>query len=96
MPPTLSARHLVRNYAVRNPQPRIIGALKHTHSQTFVTCFQYEGYPIPGDTTLYDTRNHIDLENVDLRGGVLAKVLLLSLDPYHRILLDPDFRNRVS
>ncbi|KAJ6506913.1 hypothetical protein C8R45DRAFT_816684 [Mycena sanguinolenta] len=41
-------------------------------------------YPIPGQTTVYDTSQTIDLENVPLNGGILIKVLLLSIDPYFR------------
>ncbi|KAJ6530953.1 hypothetical protein DFH09DRAFT_994341 [Mycena vulgaris] len=43
-----------------------------------------EDYPIPGKTTVYDTSETIDLENVPLNGGVLIKVLVLSVDPYMR------------
>ncbi|KAF9027541.1 NAD(P)-binding protein [Hymenopellis radicata] len=43
------------------------------------------GYPIPGRTTIYDTSTTIDLENVALSpGGILVKVICLSLDPYMR------------
>ncbi|KAF8215358.1 hypothetical protein K438DRAFT_1801114 [Mycena galopus ATCC 62051] len=41
-------------------------------------------YPVPGTTTVYDTSETIDLDNVPLNGGVLIKVLLLSIDPYMR------------
>ncbi|KAJ7923769.1 hypothetical protein B0H13DRAFT_2654999 [Mycena leptocephala] len=43
-----------------------------------------EDYPIPGKTTVYDTTETIDLENAPLNGGVLIKVLVLSIDPYMR------------
>ncbi|KAJ6542788.1 hypothetical protein B0H19DRAFT_1171914 [Mycena capillaripes] len=43
-----------------------------------------EDYPVPGKTTVYDTSETIDLENVPLNGGVLIKVLVLSIDPYMR------------
>ena len=42
------------------------------------------GYPIPGRTVVYDTAQSIDLENVPLRGGILLKTLVLSIDPYLR------------
>ncbi|KAF8558790.1 alcohol dehydrogenase [Imleria badia] len=42
------------------------------------------GYPIPGQTTVYDTTQTIDLENVPLNGGFLLKTLVLSIDPYMR------------
>ncbi|KAL6298349.1 alcohol dehydrogenase [Sparassis latifolia] len=42
------------------------------------------GYPEPGKTTVYDTSQTIDLENVSLKGGSLVKVLVLSSDPYLR------------
>ncbi|KAF7378437.1 PKS-ER domain-containing protein [Mycena sanguinolenta] len=43
-----------------------------------------EDYPVPGETTVYDTSETIDLENVSLNGGILVKVLVLSIDPYMR------------
>ncbi|KAJ7439110.1 hypothetical protein FB451DRAFT_1415912 [Mycena latifolia] len=43
-----------------------------------------EDYPVPGKTTVYDTTETIDLENVALNGGLLIKVLVLSVDPYMR------------
>jgi hypothetical protein len=42
------------------------------------------GYPIPGRTTVYDDTQKIDLD-APLNGGVLLKVLVLSVDPYQRI-----------
>ncbi|KAF8192152.1 hypothetical protein BJ912DRAFT_849069 [Pholiota molesta] len=43
-----------------------------------------KGYPEPGKTTVYDTTRTIDLERVALDGGVLVKLLDLSVDPYLR------------
>ncbi|KAJ3517320.1 hypothetical protein NLJ89_g590 [Agrocybe chaxingu] len=42
------------------------------------------GYPIPGETTIYDTSETIDLDIVPLNGGFLLKTLELSVDPYMR------------
>ncbi|KAF8138686.1 NAD-P-binding protein [Boletus edulis] len=42
------------------------------------------GYPIPGQTMVYDTTPTIDLENVPLNGGFLVKTLVVSIDPYMR------------
>lgn len=42
------------------------------------------GYPEPGKTTVYDTTQTIDINNVPLHGGILVKVLELSVDPYLR------------
>lgn len=42
------------------------------------------GYPIPGQTTVYDVSQTIDLENVALDGGLLLKTLVVSVDPYLR------------
>lgn len=42
------------------------------------------GYPEPGKTTIYDTTQTIDIENVPLDGGFLLKTLELSIDPYMR------------
>ncbi|KAJ7616640.1 hypothetical protein FB45DRAFT_1008071 [Roridomyces roridus] len=41
-------------------------------------------YPVPGKTTVYDTSASIDLDAVPLNGGILLKVLVLSVDPYMR------------
>ncbi|KAJ7493036.1 hypothetical protein B0H11DRAFT_2172184 [Mycena galericulata] len=41
-------------------------------------------YPIPGETTIYDTTQTIDLETHPLNGGFLVKTLVLSVDPYIR------------
>lgn len=41
------------------------------------------GYPVDGETTVYDTSATIDLD-APLNGGVLVKVLVLSIDPYIR------------
>ncbi|KAJ6514418.1 hypothetical protein C8R47DRAFT_1033192 [Mycena vitilis] len=46
-----------------------------------------EGYPIPGETTIYDATQTIDLETVPLNGGFLVKTLVLSVDPYFRNLM---------
>ncbi|KAJ6502805.1 hypothetical protein C8R47DRAFT_1039299 [Mycena vitilis] len=43
-----------------------------------------EGYPIPGETTVYDTSQTLDIENVPLNGGFLIKTLVLSVDPFFR------------
>ncbi|KAF9247116.1 NAD-P-binding protein [Melanogaster broomeanus] len=42
------------------------------------------GYPIPGQTTVYDASQTIDLENTPLNGGFLVKTLVVSIDPYLR------------
>ncbi|KAJ6518391.1 hypothetical protein DFH09DRAFT_1428202 [Mycena vulgaris] len=41
-------------------------------------------YPVPGETTVYDTTQTIDLETAPLNGGFLIKTLVLSVDPYMR------------
>ncbi|KAJ7028398.1 alcohol dehydrogenase [Mycena alexandri] len=43
-----------------------------------------QDFPIPGETTVYDTTQTIDLDKVPLNGGLLIKVLVLSVDPYMR------------
>ncbi|KAF4617604.1 hypothetical protein D9613_006281 [Agrocybe pediades] len=43
-----------------------------------------EGFPVPGESTVYDASQTIDLENVPLNGGFLIKTLELSIDPYMR------------
>ncbi|RPD54820.1 NAD(P)-binding protein [Lentinus tigrinus ALCF2SS1-7] len=42
------------------------------------------GYPVPGKTLVYDESQTIDLDNEPLHGGILVKVLVLSIDPYLR------------
>ncbi|KAJ7265809.1 hypothetical protein C8J57DRAFT_1470151 [Mycena rebaudengoi] len=41
-------------------------------------------YPIPGETTVYDTSETVDIETHPLNGGFLVKTLILSVDPYMR------------
>jgi len=41
-------------------------------------------FPEPGKTIVYNESQSIDLENVPLNGGVLIKILYLSVDPYMR------------
>ncbi|KAJ7119341.1 hypothetical protein C8R43DRAFT_1090963 [Mycena crocata] len=43
-----------------------------------------QAYPIPGETTVYDTSQTIDPDTVALNGGFLIKTLVLSVDPYFR------------
>ncbi|KAJ7249109.1 alcohol dehydrogenase [Mycena haematopus] len=43
-----------------------------------------ESFPVPGETTVYDTTQTIDLDSVPLNGGFLVKTLVLSVDPYLR------------
>ncbi|KAF8157830.1 hypothetical protein B0H34DRAFT_706300 [Crassisporium funariophilum] len=43
-----------------------------------------DGFPVPGETTVYDTSEKIDVDNVPLNGGFLFKLLDLSIDPYMR------------
>ena len=53
------------------------------------------GYPVPGKTMVYDESHTIDLDNEPLHGGVLVKLLALSIDPYLRRRMVPnvdDFR----
>ena len=54
------------------------------------------GYPEPGKTLILDKSETIDLDNVPLNGGVLVKVLVLSIDPYLRELMTEDKSYAVS
>ncbi|TCD60377.1 hypothetical protein EIP91_010258 [Steccherinum ochraceum] len=48
------------------------------------------GFPEPGKTTAYDETQTIDLEKVPLKGGMLVKILYISIDPYLRFRMrDP-------
>ncbi|THH32260.1 hypothetical protein EUX98_g1939 [Antrodiella citrinella] len=54
------------------------------------------GFPIPGKNTVYDTSQTIDLDTVPLNGGVLLKVLYLSVDPYLRFKMrDPKVEKNI-
>ena len=48
------------------------------------------GYPVPGKTTVYDESQTIDLDNEPLHGGILIKILVLSIDPYLRHKMQVD------
>lgn len=47
------------------------------------------GYPVPGKTTIHDTSETIDPAHVHLDGGILIKILVLSIDPFLRNLMNP-------
>ncbi|TCD64959.1 hypothetical protein EIP91_003417 [Steccherinum ochraceum] len=52
-----------------------------------------DGYPQPGKHVVYDESELIDLDNVPLNGGLLLKILVLSIDPYLRNRMrDPSVR----
>lgn len=51
-------------------------------------------YPEPGQTTLYDESQAIDLDTLPLNGGFLVKTLALSIDPYMRgRMRDPNVKS---
>ncbi|KAJ6538132.1 hypothetical protein B0H19DRAFT_1181763 [Mycena capillaripes] len=55
------------------------------------------GYPVPGETTVYDTSQSIDIETHPLNGGFLVKTLVLSVDPYMRgRMRGPDVKSYVN
>lgn len=39
------------------------------------------GFPVPGQTTVYDNTQTIDPDTVPLDGGILIKTLVFSIDP---------------
>ncbi|KAJ8514987.1 hypothetical protein ONZ45_g7524 [Pleurotus djamor] len=41
-----------------------------------------QGLPVPGETTIYDASQTIDLDDTPLNGGFLVKTLCVSLDVY--------------
>lgn len=60
-----------------------------SHTATLGRCISsgsssIAGYPVPGQTTVYDDSEKIDPETVALNGGFLVKTLVLSIDPYQR------------
>ncbi|KAJ7200281.1 hypothetical protein B0H12DRAFT_547447 [Mycena haematopus] len=51
-------------------------------------------FPVPGETTVQDTTQTIDLDSVPLNGGFLIKTLVLSVDPYMRgKMRSPDIKS---
>lgn len=50
----------------------------------------HTGYPEVGKTTVYDDSQKIDLDNAPLKGGILLKTLILSIDPYMRGRMRPE------
>ncbi|KAG9316282.1 alcohol dehydrogenase [Chiua virens] len=52
------------------------------------------GLPVPGQTTVFDSSQTIDPDNVPLNGGVLLKTLVLSLEPYVFARMKPFMPNR--
>ncbi len=43
---------------------------------------------------MYDISKTIDLEKLPLNGGILVKILVLSIDPYlRRMMIGPDVQN---
>ncbi|PPR00855.1 hypothetical protein CVT26_012490 [Gymnopilus dilepis] len=51
-------------------------------------------FPVPGKTVTYDASQEVDLDMVDLDGGILIKTLYLSIDPYMRVRMrDPEIKS---
>jgi hypothetical protein len=66
--------------------PKGMGSVIDTvfHSQKWLD------FPIPGETTIYDTTETIDLDTVPLEGGILIKALVLAVDPFLRgLMIEP-------
>lgn len=49
-----------------------------------------KGLPTPGETTLCDASQTIDIESAVLEGGFIVKVLAASIDPYMRNRMRPE------
>jgi len=56
---------------------------KVTNPRVLMNKYIDDGYPIPGETIVYDTTEQIDLDS-PLEGGVLVKVIFVGIDPYQR------------
>ena len=54
------------------------------------------GYPEPGKTVVLDQSQTIDIDKEPLNGGVLVKLLVLSVDPYLRGMMDKESSYGVS
>ena len=77
---------VVNARVIFNSIPQGIMFLKKSSSnlKTLTTFSWIQGFPEPGKTTVYDTSEKIDVEKVPLNGGLLIRVLELSIDPYMR------------
>ena len=53
-------------------------------------------YPVPNETFFVDRSQTVDLDHAALKGGVLLKVLSLSVDPYQRGKMNKQSAYRVS
>ena len=86
MAPVTNGRYLFNEFPTG-----MSGYLMITGEQLIRQKFTLLGYPTPGITTVYDTTQTIDREEVPLNGGFLVKVLVLSIDPLLRNRMDaPD------
>jgi hypothetical protein len=45
------------------------------------------GLPEPGKTTITDRIETIDIDAAELGGGILIKVIAVSIDPYMRLIM---------
>ena len=59
-----------------------IGLINHRRARA--------GLAVPGKATVYDESQVIDLNTEPLQGGILVKVLILSIDPYLRQKMQPE------
>ncbi|KAF8193891.1 alcohol dehydrogenase [Mycena galopus ATCC 62051] len=76
---------LIRSHPLRNiPRTDLEMAPIPNARVLFNSILKATGYPVPGETTIYDKTQEIDLETVPLNGGFLIKTLVLSVDPYFR------------
>ena len=86
MAPVTNGRYLFNEFPTG-----MSGYLVITGKQIIRRNFTLLGYPTPGITTIHDTTQTIDLEEVPLNGGFLVKILVLSIDPLLRNRMDaPD------
>ena len=91
--PSVSSRSKVNRRVLFNDYPT---------GEPKLTCFPYysvkqdvSGYPEPGKTVILDTSEAIDIDDAPLNGGVLTKLVVVSVDPYLRGLMNKQTTYRV-
>ena len=91
MAPVTNGRYLFKEIPVGAYNAN---ARRWVYAHAHLTSSDFSGFPVPGQTTVYDESQTIDLDTVPLNGGFLVKVLVLSIDPYMRSKMrDPSVKS---
>lgn len=78
-----NAREIYNEVPVGESHPYSYLSITHRMcvSDVSAASLDYAGHPVPGQTTVYDESEKIDVENCPLDGGFLVKTLYLSIEP---------------